>query len=249
MLFLIKTVLLHRKQQNCESKMMGLKLKQLKQINNKTRNSVFGYVRRIEKNNKLSSAIPDMISYLCLQYYSHGEYFKKSDKNIKITNERMTIERKVRYAGFADSSAFGKMLIDSNMNQIVQWTLKINLMGINNEGDACFTIGITSNAKIWHKGTKGAAYAFKDTGNTIYKYDGEVTEIDKIDYDKIKHNDEIILTLNTKKREIRYKKKNHYASFGIYCIDRKQGLKYFLALLVASPHTVVTLTDFSINNC
>ena len=222
---------------------MGPKLRQLKQINNKTRDSVFGYVRKIEERNKLSCSIPKMISYLCLQYYSHGEYFQKCEGNIKIINDKMAITRNVEYPGFSDSCSFGKMLIESNVNQIVRWTFKISLSTVDNKGDVWLDIGILYD--------KEKTYAFRDTGDTIYKYDGSdhVDGIDQIDYDAIKHNDEIILTLDTKKREIRYKKKNHYASFGIYCIAKRHDVRYKLGLCVASLHTVITLTNFVITDC
>ena len=51
--------------------------KTLQSIPNVTKYAVFGYVRKMERKLSLLN-IPQMIHYLILGYYFHGEYFEKS---------------------------------------------------------------------------------------------------------------------------------------------------------------------------
>ena len=62
---------------------MTASLKQLKQINEKTKMSVFGYVKEMQLKLSLCN-VPTMISYLCLAYHSHGEYFNIYGNNFGI---------------------------------------------------------------------------------------------------------------------------------------------------------------------
>eukprot|EP01084_Bolivina_argentea_P299913 517020_1 len=101
---------------------MAIYLKELKQINNRTKHSVFGYVR--EMHDKLSLPnVPILISYLCLSYYYHNEYFAKSGDEVEILNDKMSIKK---IAGHCDynNTTYCNTWIESTSNKIAKWTLK-----------------------------------------------------------------------------------------------------------------------------
>eukprot|EP01084_Bolivina_argentea_P155474 270927_1 len=102
-------------------------LKHLKQVNNKIKFCVFGYVRQMELELKLAN-IPMIASYLCLVYYYHNEYFAVVDEYIQISNDKMTISRPSgsAYKRISTTNAIGNQVIKSDEDMIATWTFKIN---------------------------------------------------------------------------------------------------------------------------
>eukprot|EP01084_Bolivina_argentea_P037161 68704_1 len=103
---------------------MATTLKQLKQINDHTKRSVFGYVREIQEKLSLPN-IPILISYLCLSYYYHNEYFAKSGNEVEISNNRMTIT-KIKGNMDYKNTTYCNTWIQSTSNKIAKWTFKTN---------------------------------------------------------------------------------------------------------------------------
>ena len=110
---------------------MSLRLKKLKEISNKYKFTVFGYIRSIENESLLN--IPPIICYLCLGYYFHQDYFVSCDKYIKISEDKLTVTQ-VDSREFGSSSknvgesrqvAFCHARIKSDIPQIVGWKFKI----------------------------------------------------------------------------------------------------------------------------
>ena len=107
---------------------MSTLLKQLKSIKQDTKLTVFGYVRQNENNLSLFCNVPSMISYLCLSYYFHGEYFEKGGDDIQISDDKMTITKKTSTQKNWNNTSYGKTWIDSSIPQIVEWKFKIHTM-------------------------------------------------------------------------------------------------------------------------
>ena len=100
-------------------------LKQLKSIRPDIKFTVFGYVRQSENELSLFCNVPSMISYLCLSYYFHGDYFEKAGDDIQISNDKTTITKiSEKYNWF--NTSYGKTWIESSIPQIVEWKFKIN---------------------------------------------------------------------------------------------------------------------------
>eukprot|EP01084_Bolivina_argentea_P155473 270925_1 len=101
-------------------------LKHLKQVNNKIKFCVFGYVREMELELKLAN-IPMIASYLCLAYYYHNEYFEFVNEYIHTSNDKMTISRPAAtYNRTSTTNAIGNQVVKSNEDMIATWTFKIN---------------------------------------------------------------------------------------------------------------------------
>ena len=102
-------------------------LKQMKCIKQDIKFTVFGYIRQNENNLSLFCNVPSMISYLCLSYYFHGEYFEKVANDVNVSNDKMTIT-KISNTNNWKNTSYGKTWIDSIIPQIVEWKFKINKM-------------------------------------------------------------------------------------------------------------------------
>ena len=83
---------------------------------------VFGYVR--ENTTQIIHTIPSILSYLCLAYYFHGEYFEKCGNLLKISQDRLTVRK--HKIGNTKNGVFGKTWIESQWKYIAKWHLKIN---------------------------------------------------------------------------------------------------------------------------
>ena len=101
-------------------------LKRLKHVNDRYKLTVFGYIHGNEKQLSLSN-VPTMIGYLSLSYYFHGEGFEKASNDINISNDKLTITRTAGPVTW-NACAFGKVWVDSMINCVAKWTLKINYL-------------------------------------------------------------------------------------------------------------------------
>eukprot|EP01084_Bolivina_argentea_P037168 68723_1 len=111
---------------------MSATFKKFKQINDRCKDIVFGYIRSMEC--KFSDwNIPDMISYICLSFYYHGEHFAKKGNNVELSNNKMTITqikkfiKKSKYCRNWESellynATYCNVWIESNLNKIAKWT-------------------------------------------------------------------------------------------------------------------------------
>ena len=96
-------------------------MKALKLLPNNTKYTIFGYVRRMEKES-FPLNIPAMITYLILKYYFHGEYFEKAGDDLEISDDKMSVTR-ITSPGRLNrfmNTAYGKTWIDGNLNQIIR---------------------------------------------------------------------------------------------------------------------------------
>ena len=100
-------------------------LKKLKQIDNRFKYAVFGYVRSMEP--QLSHYnVPVLISYICLSYYYHNEYFAKKGDNVELSNNNMTVNK--LNVGW-NNTTYGNIWIESDIDQIAKWTFKLSSNG------------------------------------------------------------------------------------------------------------------------
>ena len=104
-----------------------LSFRKLKRYNSKLKYTVSGYIRRQNSSLSLYSSIPEMISYICLAFYSHGEYLSNPGDKIRISDDQMTISRidnefNVLCSFTKQLAATGCIIIDSTIDQVARWT-------------------------------------------------------------------------------------------------------------------------------
>ena len=107
---------------------MATLFQKLNSVDNRVRDSVFGYVRSMEKLLCIHN-IPALVSYITLNFYYHNEYFAKYGKQVKLTNNNMTITRHETLSSLMsyENTTYGNTWIDSIIPQIAKWTLKASV--------------------------------------------------------------------------------------------------------------------------
>eukprot|EP01084_Bolivina_argentea_P173678 300851_1 len=94
------------------------------EINNKTKYSVYGFIREIEKSFKLTTVIPQSIIKICILFFMQTEYFAKCGRKMIITGtQNDTLKTTER--SFYRCAAFGANWIPSNRKSIIMWTVKM----------------------------------------------------------------------------------------------------------------------------
>ena len=96
----------------------------LKMADNRSKDSVFGYIRQSRKNIN-DTAIPTMIQYCCLKYYFINEYFTKCGDDLKISQNGKIVSKPDNVYRF--QSVYGNVLIDIDNISISKyvWTKSI----------------------------------------------------------------------------------------------------------------------------
>ena len=182
-------------------------LKKLKQIDNRFKYAVFGYVRSMES--QLSHYnVPVLISYVVLSYYFHGEYFAKYGDKVQLSNDRMTVTKIIDKSMWNkyNNTTYGNIWIESNVNQIAKWKLKLSSnnvwISILSKDDRINEHCLQSmDEPLYGFGTVvGGGYAFSYREGS----DGECEQINTGSRFASFH-DNITLTLNTKDRTISFK--------------------------------------------
>eukprot|EP01084_Bolivina_argentea_P037165 68717_1 len=217
---------------------MSHSLNHLKSINTDIKYTVFGYIRECETKLCLHTNIPIMVSYICLSYYFHGEYFDKCSNDIVISNSTNTITKKEGHNSNNSinnivsawcNTTYGKLWIESDIDQIAKWTLKLNHCGINT------FIGLMSKDNRINSNCSTSKdkpyYAVFHAGSTDYNDNTCVYNNNMVTF---KNGDIMIFILNTQKRCISIQKNND-VQFCIYENIQKninQHIGWFVVICV-----------------
>ena len=222
---------------------MAACLKHLKSIKQDIRFTVFGYVRQNEDKLTLFCNVPSMICYLCLSYYYHGECFEKAGDDLKISNDKTTVEKVAN--GMFDvnfrNTSYGKTWIDSSINQIVEWKFKINT--INNGIYICLVSKDNRLNRDCNTRADAPNFGFSNYGDIIM-YGGEVANDGRKVVKRFYENDEISMIVNTKDGEIYLQRNGGIKALMVKNIKRGDDIKYKMAVSIRKYLDSVTLLDF-----
>eukprot|EP01084_Bolivina_argentea_P037160 68703_1 len=224
---------------------MATTLKQLKQINDHTKRSVFGYVREIQEKLSLPN-IPILISYLCLSYYYHNEYFTKSCDEIEISNDRMSIKKIKGDLSYANTT-YCNTWIQSTSNKIAKWTLKatacssyIYICLISNYDDK-----MNEDCSVYEsKYMPNYGFHKKNYDIMICEDFGEAVDVmdECIDF-----NEQFTIILNLKQKSIGYQyDSNDKVRNIIENIQVGNDIKYKLAINIYETGCGISLIDFDL---
>ena len=210
---------------------MASSLKRLKQINNKDKFAVFGYIRETENESSLLT-IPMMIYYLCLAYYFQEDYFDESRSNMAISADKLTATHNGEWA-----YAYCKQWIDSHVEQITKWIIKINHLNKANLQSNCMQFCITSNCKAprYRFHSNGCLWTFYGNHRTITEDEGVVFNT----------NDILSIILNTKKRTICFIKNQEEIRIIFREIKVDPTVRYKLAVTSYNDKNSVSLIHYS----
>ena len=112
-----------------------------------TKYCVFGYVRENEITLSLTCTIPTVISYLCLCYFTHGEYFEKAGNDVSVSDNQMTITKMHQDCNWLNT-VYGKVWTKSHIPQIIKWTLKIDKIVDPSDHNIYFGIASTDTKTV-----------------------------------------------------------------------------------------------------
>eukprot|EP01084_Bolivina_argentea_P082191 148821_1 len=229
---------------------MSESLKRLKQIDTRTKSTVFGYIREMENTLSLFSNVPVLISYISLSYYNHGEYFHKSGshKGMIVSEDKMTV---TNCTGIKDENydhtTYGYTWIDSTCNKIAKWKFKAC-------GNAwiCFVSKDNCEDGNCLNDTDEPNYGFTDCANNMclkqYCNDrGNSTETKRFN---MNFNVPFTVVLNAKQKTIGYYLENETKNeikFIFENIKIGKDIKYKLAVNVPMDGDKITLMNFEID--
>ena len=219
--------------------------KLLKMVDNRSKDSVFGYIRQSGDTSE-HTAIPMMIQYCCLKYYFVTEYFSKikCGNLLKVNNDpRIVIRTGDNH--LSANSVFGNIAIDLNNNSIKKYVWKFKIISMT----GTMYIGIDSldykteinrafSSIAYHKCNK-PFYAFGFAGCVaIYhsKRDNyfEASGTSSVD------GDIITMELNAEKRTLRFYRDD--VDLGIIRNIRLE--KYWMAVSIFSKDTSIQLLKY-----
>ena len=218
---------------------MSTVFKKLNTIDTRIKDSVFGYVRSMESKLCLDN-IPALISYITLNYYYHNEYFAKFGKQVKLSNNNMTVTKfeQLKKRQYFSNTTYGNIWIDSNIPQIATWTLKMP--------NATFGVGMRSkddNVDLW-QGCK--PYYVLDLEDSC-EHDDDDNESKFQDWDDLDYliGAEISVILDTMNRTIVFKVKKSSSIVAEYSkIQIGEKIKYKLGIHLYDIKDTVSLIDF-----
>ena len=226
-------------------------MRQIKYIKQDVQFTVWGYIRQTENELSLFCVIPPIISHLCLSYYHQPEYFEKTGKEIEISNDKMTVIKKVKGAPFKEfkNTTYGATWINSTVHQIVEWKFKINVLTRsmyiclvscdNRENDDC-------NERYYYEDFPN--FGICSSGTMYLNYDrssgGFKSETDsQCHFGK---KDVISMILNTKCRELSLRKREQiFLVAKEVTVDSK--IKYKMAISLRDLSDSISLIDFKQN--
>ena len=212
--------------------------RKLNSIDNRTKDSVFGYIRLMERELSFDN-IPDLISFLILLYYYHNEYFAKYGEQVKVSNDNMIITNLIQYPR---CTVYGNTWIDTNIPQIAIWKLKISVR------DRDFGITMSSkDTRLNH------VNPYFPNDNPWYALSPNWNEAHDDPYLFIepwwdwRHSCSFSVILDTKNRTISVRKDEDSELLMIYQgIDIGEGIKYKLGVILYSKGDNATLIDFDL---
>ena len=221
-------------------------LKRVKSIKQDTKFTVSGYIRQNEKKLSLFCNVPDMISYLCLLYYFHGEYFEKTGDDIRISKNKMRVTKIVNNNNFRNTS-YGKTWIESTVQQMVQWKFKIDKI-VYPVGDIYICLVSTDNRlnqDCNDKNRDKPNFAIGSPGWVIVNGDEyEIKCYVGANLVKYGENDIISMILDTKHRQLCFKRNDGNKITLVKCIKIDSDIKYKMAVSLRSKGDSISLIDF-----
>ena len=228
---------------------------QIKNINQKVKDIVFGYIRLsqclLPNNNNSYYNIPSLVSYICILYYNQTERFSKYPKNMKHDE----LKNNIRVISTGRGTVYGDIMIDCSIPSIYEWIIKIIKMN-GDDWDDPIIIGIDSSNKQYIDSnfctgftTENNRFYGYSTCGLIENYNNYPNEQNRFlrmpiffDIDGFGQNDIIKLYLNTKNKQLKIYKNDKEMQGEITDIDINE--KYYFAVSLSTMGDEIELIDF-----
>eukprot|EP01084_Bolivina_argentea_P087304 157682_1 len=221
--------------------------KQLSKIDNKTKYSVYGWIREAEHMHNFQH-IPMMISNICVLYYREDEIFNTSSKAVKISDDKKSVTKIPRLIIFDNwsNNSYGIIEIPSNSSIKCQWDLKIIQSNIDPNENG-FVVGISSIEVPDQdfEAQNGSHYGYLHDGKIFDTSVKESRGINWKQYGTFEGTiDTISIHLNMLKAEIKFVVNDIDQGIAYENIERSKDIKYklFVSIFEADSIEIVNFT-------
>eukprot|EP01084_Bolivina_argentea_P174640 302509_1 len=236
--------------------MMSFSSKHFSKIDNNTKLSVFGFIRKCENNLKrtndvyLFHNIPLLIHSLCLLYYHVSDEFEIAGKDIKISKDHKSI---MHPSNWYHNTSYGKIVIQSTAKVIYKWELKIDSNAsiqqqkrtpqmLENPDWLMFIAisasNVTDQGLVSHK-EYGYMYCsdgeIRSTRSMIWKQYGSCYDV----------NDAVGVVLDLQKKQISFEVNGNVYGVAFENIETNNDIEYRLAVSLRCKHAKVTIKKFT----
>lgn len=220
---------------------MAFKL--LRKIDQRTKYSVYGWIRDKEKILKLGN-VPSMIKSICILYFRKEEIFDViSYKGIQLSENGKSITAKSDIDG-PDNNNYGAMEIESESNTFYKWEFKVT-------GNKCDWIGFGISSKqipndFHEKDFKCIYYIIRnDAGKLRRSSHRRRSCYDSYSDTSFKTGDLISLHLNLKKRKMELMVNGKQRGIAFTNIETSQDIAYRMFVSLNKSDVTVEIMDFT----
>ena len=199
-------------------------------------------MRSVNTSHKISANIPDLICLVILLFFMEREYFDKTGKDCKISDDKLSVWKSKEGYNY-DNTTYCNQWIPSTSNMIYRWKFKINSI------ETQILIGITSNDDCQNEDftlhNKESTYALASTGDWRIE-NGIVLEEDVEGMEFVVGN-EVTFILNFIEKKILFQVNDEKEIILFKTVKANEDLKYKLAVCLLERTDKITLIDFATN--
>ena len=217
---------------------LPLSFKELDQIDQKDKDLVNGYVRKLTH---LDDLIPNLVIFTVLSFYYIAECWGECGDDVVISNDGRVLTKK--QAAISESNwnntSYGNKWIDSMNKKVHKWTFHID-----REAYASMLFGFVAEA-VHHNGDFSASteiinYGMTNTGS-IWKH-GKYHGLSGV---HIREGDTVIITLNLVDRTILFAvDERHEDEITHEDIIQNHDTKYKICVSLLTPNLQITMTNY-----
>ena len=232
-------------------------MQSLGEVDKESELTVFGYIRSQHKSLLESNVyalfqnIPTSISSLCSLYYYSYDYFDIVHSNMKLSNNKRTINKQTGSYSWRNSN-YAKMIISSTDKCICKWYLKFTKPPQKFGGAATykFIIGLVSNNK-YDPSFSGDRHSKFYRHWLNQKFTGKLSShrtgcYTNSEYGKdVQHEDIICLELDLKKKIISFYINDEDQGIAFKNVDIGEHIQYRLIVSLATNGTSITIIRFT----
>ena len=217
--------------------------KQISQIDKRTKSTVNGLVREMEKELKLNH-IPNMINSMCILFFRDDEIFDIIGRDVKVSENKKII---TKLQGHWQNNTYGIMEIPSMSNIIYTWTLKIHHLELNSGHIMIGISSVQSPSTYFEIESNGIHYVYHGEGKIYYVgYSPKWVNDDWCSYgDGCVENDIFSVELDLKSKQIKFFINGEDQGVAYTNIDKDDNVKYRLMVSMAGKDDCVEILNFS----
>lgn len=230
---------------------MAFKLKNLKEVENRTKCLIFGYAKKIKPTLatcNLFQAIPQLITSTCILYYFETDKFLIKDPYSVITllNKGKTFRKHAKNSSYSGLHCItGQVMLSTSKPLNCKWTIKID--DFNDNGYGSIGVVAFNPNKALCRQTKfgGFLYSYLTFGGHSYKNKSSYKELKK--YGEPFVADDIIqvhLIINKDKQQLSFACNGENLGLAFDDLKFGENIYYRLKVAVYDCNDQMTLLNF-----